>query len=87
MSGLNKYAKYDNMSTEALDEILRQDFLQTSDEKLDVDDILYIAQIIVNREDENSTGRFGDVEASWQNFRQNFIAPDDICLETIPNFV
>lgn len=80
MSGLNKYAKYENMSTEALDKILRQDFLQTNDAELDVDAILHITQIIVNREEENPTGRFGDVEASWQKFRQNFIAPDDICL-------
>lgn len=77
MSWLNKHAQYDSMSTEALNDILRQDFLSSGSEKLDVDDILYITQLLVNREDENPTGRFGDTDASWQNFRQKFIAFDD----------
>lgn len=79
MSGLNKRKKYDDMSTEALNEILRQDFLNTGDEALDEETILYITQLIADREEENPTGLFGDVETSWQNFRQNFIAPVDIC--------
>lgn len=79
MSGLNNLEAYDDMSTETLNEILRQDFLKANDETLDEDTILYITQIIADREDEKTTGLFDDVELSWQSFRQNFIAPDAIC--------
>lgn len=75
MSGLNTRNEYDDMSTETLNEILRQDFLTGSDEALDEETILYITQIIADRDDEKQAGLFGDVEISWQNFRQNFIAP------------
>lgn len=82
MSVLNgkdqKYSKYDNMSTEALDEILRQDFLLSDDADSDVDAILYISQIIVEREKATPTGRFDgiDVDAAWESFKQNRLLSD-----------
>lgn len=78
MSGLNQYAKYDTMSTEALNELLRQDFLQTGDEELDADATLYIARLLVEREEAAVGHPIVDVEASWQDFRRKFIAPDDL---------
>lgn len=82
MSVLNgkdqEYSKYDNMSTEALDEILRQDFLLSDDADSDVDTILYISQIIVEREKATPTGRFDgiDVDAAWESFKQNHLLSD-----------
>lgn len=82
MSVLNgkdqEYSKYDNMSTEALDEILRQDFLLSDDADSDVDAILYISQIIVEREKATPTGRFDDidVDAAWESFKQNHLLSD-----------
>lgn len=82
MSVLNgkdpEYSKYDDMSTEALDEILRQDLLLSDDDYSDVDAILYISQIIVERETATPTGRFDgiDVDAAWETFKQNCLSPD-----------
>ena len=73
MSVLNEFAKYDAMSTEELNEILRQDFLNPGDELLDADAILYISRILADREDDNLAY---DAEASWQTFRQKFIVSD-----------
>lgn len=79
MSGLKNLKAYDDMSAETLNEILRRDFLGVNDEALDEETILYITQIIANREDEKPTGLFDDPDVSWQSFRQSFIAPVDIC--------
>lgn len=82
MSVLNEkkaeYSKYDIMSTEELDEILRQYFLQSDDDDFDVDAILYISQIIVEREKTNPTGRFNgiDVDSAWETFVQNSLLSD-----------
>lgn len=73
MSVLNEFAKYDAMSTEELNEILRQDFLHPGDELLDADAILYISRLLAAREGDDLTY---DTEASWQNFRQKFIVSD-----------
>lgn len=73
MSVLNEFAKYDNMSTEELNEILRQDFLNPGNELLDADAILYISRILADREEDHLAY---DAEASWQNFRQKFIVSD-----------
>lgn len=74
MSVLNKFAKYDAMSTEELNEILRQDFLNPGDELLDADAILYISRILADREEDSLAD---DAEASWQSFREKFIVSDN----------
>ncbi len=73
MSVLNEFAKYDAMSTEELNEILRQDFLNPGDELLDADAILYISGILAEREEDDLEY---DTEAAWQSFRQQFIVSD-----------
>ena len=75
MSVLNEFAKYDTMSTEELNKILRQDFLNPGDELLDADAILYISGILADREEDSLDY---DTEASWQNFRQQFIVSDAV---------
>lgn len=77
MSGLNRYAKYDTMSTEALEEILRQDFLLPSDEDSDIDAILYISQLIADRETDSSADPIPNVDDSWNSFKKNFIVSTD----------
>ena len=73
MSVLNEFAKYDAMSTEELNKILRQDFLNPGDELLDADAILYISGILAEREEDDLDY---DTEAAWQSFRQQFIVSD-----------
>lgn len=76
MAGPDKHEIYDTMTTEALRELLRRDFLKDGDDRLDDDTLLYISQRLAEREDEAPL--LGDAEQSWQSFRRHFIAPDNL---------
>ena len=79
MSGLDSgnrkdYSKYDRMSTESLEELLRLDADLPDGEGSDIDEILYILEVIEKREEEHPTGRYSeiDVEASWETFQTKY---------------
>ena len=80
MSGLNGrnrkvYSKYDGMSTESLEELLRLDADLPDGEESDVDEILYISEVIAKREREHPTGRCSkaDVDAAWETFQTKYL--------------
>lgn len=66
------YSKFDQMSTDALREILRRDSYLPNDEQTDVDAILYIAEVIAGREKERRTGAYPDVDAAWKSFQEHY---------------
>lgn len=61
------YSKYDEMSTEALKEILRLDFQMSEETESDIDAILYISEVIAKREKDSP-----DVEAAWERFNTKY---------------
>ena len=63
----NSFSKFNKMSTEELEEILRLNFQLPETEGLDADTILYIAEIIAGREASSSQPSCPDVEAAWQD--------------------
>lgn len=67
------YSKFDNMSTEMLEDILRADSHLPDDENSDTDAILYIMEVIAKREKEHSTGKFTDVRDAWASFSENYM--------------
>jgi hypothetical protein len=69
-----EYEKFNTMSTEVLEDILRQDFELPDDADSDMDAILYITQLIADREKEHPTGRVGDVQASWADFQKKYLS-------------
>jgi hypothetical protein len=69
-----EYEKFNTMSTEALEDILRQDFELPDDADSDMGAILYITQLIADREREQPTGRVGDVQASWADFQKKYLS-------------
>lgn len=80
MSGLDSgnskdYSKYDGMSTESLEELLRLDAELPNGEGADIDEILYISEVIAKREKEHPTGRYAeaDVEAAWETFQTKYL--------------
>lgn len=80
MSGLDSgnskdYSKYDGMSTESLEELLRLDAELPDGEGPDIDEILYISEVIAKREKEHPTGRYPeiDVDAAWENFQTKYL--------------
>jgi hypothetical protein len=77
MSEFNKhtnrdYSKFDDMSTKALEEILRQDSQLPDYEESDLGAILYIMEVIAKREKERPTARFTNVDAAWKSFNENY---------------
>lgn len=70
------YSKYDAMSTEELELILRQDF-QRPAEQSDPDAILYIAEVIKQRNSEQAPESRPDVDAAWQSFLENYYPEAD----------
>lgn len=80
MSGLNSgnrkdYSKYDKMSTESLEELLRLDVELPDGEGSDIDEILYISEVIAKRDREQPTGRYSkaDVDAAWETFQTKYL--------------
>ena len=61
------------MSTEMLEEILRADSQLPDSEDSDTDTILYIMEVIANREKEHPTGKFTDVRTAWASFSENYL--------------
>ena len=66
------YSKFDQMSTEVLEEILRLD-AELPDEDSDMDAILYILEVLVKREREHPTGKILDVDTAWASFKKNYL--------------
>jgi len=80
VSGLNStnskdYSKYDKMSTESLEELLRLDAELPDGEGPDIEEILYISEVIAKREKEHPTGRYPavDVDAAWEEFQTKYL--------------
>lgn len=64
-----KYSKYDSMSTAELNELLRRDFY-ASDPSENEDAVLYIMEVLAQREEmENNLGLTDD-ETAWKEFNE-----------------
>ena len=66
------YSKFDTMSTDKLEEILRLDALLPEGETPDPDAILYIMEVLAQRERENKSENTPDVEAAWRSFNRHY---------------
>lgn len=66
------YSKFDALSTDALKELLYQDSLLPENEESDMGAILYIMEVIANREALNPTEAFTPVEAAWKSFNEHY---------------
>ena len=68
-SSTRAFSHVDKLSTEELQEIIRQDsFLD--DDSSDIDAILYITDLLVKRSDSSNNSK--DVEAAWKSFKENY---------------
>ncbi len=66
------FSKFDEMSTAELNEILRQDSQLPDGEESDIDAILYIMEVIEQRNQELPVSDFKDVDRAWDSFNQNY---------------
>ena len=63
------FSHFDKLSTEELQEILRQVSL-LDDDSSDIDTILYITDLLAKRSDSSNNSK--DVEAAWKSFKENY---------------
>ena len=64
------YSKYDEMSTEALEQILRLDFQASEDSESDINAILYISEVIAKRK---GLSAGNDADAAWEQFKTKYL--------------
>lgn len=72
--GSRDFSEYDAMSTEALEEILRQVPLDSEEGEFDTEKVLYISQLVAERD--KGTNRCGNAEASWADFKRKYLSPE-----------
>ncbi len=69
-----KYAYLERLSTDELEDILRADADQSSGS--DVELILHITEILLEREERATGEPIEDVDRAWRDFQQYFNTPD-----------
>lgn len=78
------YSKYDSMTTEELEEILRLDVSIPEGEETDTELLLYVMGVLANRRKNNSTGKTA-LEA-WKSFQQNYLSEEKEYAEDIQEY-
>ena len=81
MSGFQGYdrdlSRYNHMSTEELESILRADFELPEEEESDMEKILYITEVIARRRAGQPTGRYANADEAWKSFAENYLPEED----------
>lgn len=77
------FSKYDAMTTEELEEILRLDVESPAEQEADTEFILYVMEVLADRK--KSTGNTGKTALeAWESFQQNYLSEVDEPLEYTP---
>lgn len=70
-------SQYDSMPTEALEQILRADAVTPAEQESDIEQILYVMEVLARREKENQqSGK--TAQQSWESFQQHYLAESEI---------
>ena len=73
--GTIDYAKYDSMSTEELEEILRLDAEAPEGQTSDGELLLYVMEVLAGRKKENITGK--TAQKAWESFEKNYLPTEE----------
>ena len=76
------YSRFDAMTTEELEDILRLDASAPDGEESDTELLLYVMGVLADRKKNNSTGKTA-LEA-WESFQQNYLSDDELFPEDKP---
>ena len=63
------YSRFDNMSTAELNEYLRQDSYRDDS---DMDEVLYVMEVLARREKEENKHDLPDVQKAWEEFQKYY---------------
>ena len=72
------FLKYNAMTTEELEEILRLDCDAPEDGESDTELLLYIMEVLANRKNVNNTGK--TAQQAWESFQQQYLPAEEECL-------
>ncbi len=72
---LNDFAKYDTMSTEALQQILRDDASNPEGNKSEIDMLLYVMEVLAKRRQANNEGK--SPEEALETFKKKYYTEYD----------
>ena len=72
---LNDFAKYDTMSTEALQQILRDDASNPEGNESDIDMLLYVMEVLAKRRQANNEGK--SPEEALETFKKKYYTEYD----------
>ena len=70
-------SRYNHMSTEELEAILRADFELPEEEESDMEKILYITEVIARRRAGQPTGRYANAGEAWESFVDNYLPEEE----------
>lgn len=68
------YSRFDNMSTAELNEYLRQDSYRDDS---DMDEVLYVMEVLARREKEENKHHLPDVQKAWEEFQKYYNTEDN----------
>lgn len=68
------YSRFDNMSTAELNEYLRQDSYRDDS---DMDEVLYVMEVLARREKEENKHDLPDVQKAWEEFQKYYNTEDN----------
>lgn len=80
--GIGDMSKYDAMTTEELEEILRLDAQALEEQESDTDKILYIMEVLTQRK-RNSENPGKTAQQAWESFEKNYLPLEEdnlICI-------
>lgn len=74
--GIRDFSKYDEMATEALEEILRLDAENIDDQESDTEELLYVMEVLTKRRMNN--GHTGNTaQEAYESFKQHYMPEID----------
>lgn len=72
--GSRDFSRYDSMTTEDLEEILRLDADALMEQESDTELILYVMEVLAKRQNKTNTGK--TAEESWESFQKHYLTQD-----------
>ena len=72
--GARDFTRYDSMTTEGLEKILRLDAEAPMEQESDTELILYVMEVLAKRENKENTGK--TAQESWESFQKHYLPQD-----------
>ena len=72
--GARDFTRYDSMTTEGLEKILRLDAEAPMEQESDTELILYVMEVLAKRKNKSNTGK--TAQESWESFKKHYLPQD-----------